>query len=40
MCQLISKSHNERHSNGLDKLNYGYFLPLNSCVTLTFEILT
>ena len=30
MCQMILKSHNERHSYGPDKLIYGHFLPLNS----------
>ena len=30
MCHLISKSHNERHSNGPDKLIYGHVLPFNS----------
>ena len=30
MCQMILKSHNERHSYGPDKLIYGHFWPLNS----------
>jgi len=30
MCQMILKSHNERHNYGPDKLIYGNFWPLNS----------
>ncbi len=29
MCQMILKSHNERHSYGPNKLIYGHFWPLN-----------
>jgi len=37
ICQMIFKSHNERHSNGPDKLIYGHFWPLNSKCDLDLD---